>query len=40
LNPIRRTDAEWEEKLARALGNLQALKELRIEYTDDEFHFE
>jgi hypothetical protein len=30
-NDIRRSDANWEEKLGRALGNLQSLKELRIE---------
>jgi hypothetical protein len=30
-NRIRRSDPEWEEKLGRALGNLQSLKELRIE---------
>jgi hypothetical protein len=31
---IRRSDADWEEKLGRALGNLQSLKELRIENSD------
>jgi hypothetical protein len=30
-NRIRRSDAEWEEKLGRALGNLHSLKELSIE---------
>jgi hypothetical protein len=38
-NPlIRRSDVDWEEKLGRALGNLQSLKVLTIQnsyYTDD-----
>jgi hypothetical protein len=33
-NRIRRSDANWEEKLGRALGNLQSLDELRIQYVD------
>jgi hypothetical protein len=39
-NSIRLSDAEWEEKLGRALGNLQSLKVLRIEYGDDSVYEE
>jgi hypothetical protein len=34
-NSIRRSDANWKEKLGRALGNLQSLKVLQIAYIDD-----
>jgi hypothetical protein len=29
-NRIQHSDADWEEKLGRALGNLQSLKVIRI----------